>query len=155
MMNSKIVSGLLLALCAIGIWQVLIIPESTMYSEIGPVLAPSVVVGVLTLLGIIYLISSLRGSAPDCIENEEEIPLEDGNKRIFYFLVSGMLFILLIKPIGFVIPATICGAGVARSFDAPLNLKTLIICLLISLSFWGLFSALLGVDLGPMFQLSF
>ena len=154
-MNAKIVSGLLLALCGIGIWQTTIIPESTMYSEVGPILAPSVVMGILTLLGIIYLLSSIKGKAPDCIESEDEVPLEGGNKRIFYFLVSGMLFILLIKPLGFLIPATICGVGVARSFDAAFNVKTFAICTAITLVFWGLFSALLGVDLGPLFNLPF
>lgn len=154
-MNAKIVSGLLLALCAIGIWQTTIIPESTMYSEVGPILAPSVVMGILTLLGIIYLLSSIKGKAPDCIESEDEVPLDGGNKRIFYFLVSGMLFILLIKPLGFLIPATICGVGVARSFDAAFNVKTFAICTAITLAFWGLFSALLGVDLGPLFNLPF
>ena len=154
-MNTKIVSGLLLALCAIGIWQVTIIPESTMYSEVGPILAPSVVIGALTILGIIYLLTSLKGKLPDCIESEEDVPLEGGNQRIFYFLISGMLFILLIKPIGFILPATICGVGVARSFDAAFNAKTFLICASIALVFWGLFSALLGVDLGPMFKLPF
>ena len=154
-MNAKIVSGLLLALCAIGIWQTTIIPESTMYSEVGPILAPSVVVGILTLLGIIYLLSSIKGKAPDCIESEDEVPLEGGNNRIFYFFASGMLFILLIKPLGFLIPATICGVGVARSFDAAFNVKTFTICTAITLAFWGLFSALLGVDLGPLFKLPF
>jgi Tripartite tricarboxylate transporter TctB family len=154
-MNAKIVSGLLLALCAIGIWQATIIPESTMYSEVGPILAPSVVIGILTLLGIIYLLTSLKGNSPDCIQSEDEVPLDGGNCRIFYFLISGMLFILLIKPIGFLIPATICGVGVAKSFDAPLNVKTISICLSITLAFWGLFSALLGVDLGPLFKLPF
>lgn len=154
-MNTKIVSGLLLALCAVGIWQATIIPESTMYSEVGPILAPSVVIGVLTLLGIIYLITSLKGQSPDCIDSEDDVPLEGGSQRIFYFLASGMLFILLVKPIGFLIPATICGIGVAKSFDAPFNVKTISICLVITLAFWGLFSALLGVDLGPLFKLPF
>jgi len=154
-MNAKIVSGLLLALCAIGIWQATIIPESTMYSEVGPILAPSVVIGILTILGIIYLFNSIKGKSPDCIDTADEAPLEGSNRRIFYFLFSGALFILLIKPVGFLIPATICGAGVARSFDAPFNSKTILICLSITFAFWGLFSALLGVDLGPLFKLPF
>jgi hypothetical protein len=131
------------------------IPESSMYSEIGPVLAPAVVIGTLSCLGIIYFIQSLKGRSPDCVENPDDVPLEAGNTRVLYFLSSGILFILLIKPIGFVIPATICGTGIARSFDAPINLKTILICLIITLSFWGLFSAILGVDLGPMFDISF
>jgi hypothetical protein len=154
-MNSKIVSGLLLALCAIGIWQVTVIPESTMYSEVGPILAPSVVIGVLTILGIIYLLSSVKGESPDCINTDDEKPEPNGNSRIIYFLASGLLFIVLIKPIGFIIPATLCGVGIAKAFDAPLNAKTFFICGSISLIFWGLFSALLGVDLGPMVKLPF
>ncbi len=152
-MNSKIVSGLLLALCAVGIWQVTVIPESTMYSEVGPILAPSVVMGVLTILGIIYLFSSVKGESPDCINTEDEKPEPNGNSRIIYFLASGLLFIVLIKPIGFIIPATLCGVGIAKAFDAPLNAKTFFICGLISLIFWGLFSILLGVDLGPIIKL--
>jgi hypothetical protein len=152
-MNSKIVSGLLLALCAIGIWQVTVIPESTMYSEVGPILAPSVVMGILTILGIIYLLSSVKGESPDCINAEDEKPEPNGNSRIIYFLASSLLFIVLIKPIGFIIPATLCGVGIAKAFDAPLKAKTFFICGSISLIFWGLFSALLGVDLGPMVKL--
>jgi hypothetical protein len=154
-MNSKIVSGLLLVLCAIGIWQTTIIPESTMYSEVGPILAPSVVIASLTVLGIIYLILSMKNKNPDCIESDDGVPIEGGNQRVFYFLIAGMVFILLIKPLGFLIPATICGVGIAKSFDAPLNIKTFVICSSISLAFWGLFSALLGVDLGPLIRLTF
>ena len=154
-MNSKIVSGLLLALCGIGIWQTTIIPESTMYSEVGPILAPSVVIAALTILGLIYLILSFKNKNPDCIESDDGIPLEGGNHRVFYFLMAGMVFIVLIKPLGFLIPASICGIGIAKSFDAPLKIKTVVICSSISLAFWGLFSALLGVDLGPLVHLPF
>ncbi len=154
-MNSKIVSGLLLALCAIGIWQVTVIPESTMYSEVGPIFAPTVVIGVLTILGIIYFLSSVIGESPDCINTEDEKPELNASSRVIYFLASGLLFIVFIKPIGFIIPATLCGVGIAKAFDAPLNAKTFFICGSISLIFWGLFSALLGVDLGPMVKLPF
>lgn len=152
-MNSKVLSVLLLVFCTVGIWQVTEIPQSTMFTEVGPILAPSVVIGVLTLLGIFYLISSLKDRSPDCITNEDEAPQPQGNLRIFYFLASGLIFIVLIKPIGFVVSAALCGVGVARSFDAPINLKTFFICELIALSFWTLFSVLLGVDLGPMAKL--
>ncbi len=154
-MNSKIVSGLLLVLCAIGIWQVTVIPESTMYSEVGPILAPSAVIAALSVLGFIYLTLSMKNKNPDCIESDDGVPIEGGNKRVFCFLIAGMVFISLIKPLGFLIPATICGVGIAKSFDAPLNVKTFVICSSISLAFWGLFSALLGVDLGPLIRLSF
>lgn len=154
-MNSKIVSGLLLALCGIGIWQTTIIPESTMYSEVGPILAPSVVIAALTILGIIYFALSIKNKNPNCTEDEDGVPLQGGNQRIFYFLIAGMTFIILVKPLGFLIPASMCGVGIAKSFDAPFKLKTFFICTSISLAFWGLFSALLGVDLGPLIRLPF
>jgi hypothetical protein len=113
------------------------------------------VIGVLTILGIIYFLSSVKGESPDCINTEDEKPEPNGNSRVIYFLASGLFFIILIKPIGFIIPATLCGVGIAKAFDASLKAKTFFVCGSISLIFWGLFSALLGVDLGPMVKLPF
>ena len=55
----------------------------------------------------------------------------------------------LIGPLGFIIPGTLCGMGVARSFDAPFGLKSLGICAAIATTFWLLFAVVLGVGLGP------
>jgi len=62
---------------------------------------------------------------------------------------------LLAKLIGFLIPATLCGLGVAMAFDAKLNIKTLLMVFAIAAAFWTLFSAILGVDLGPFISLNF
>jgi hypothetical protein len=51
--------------------------------------------------------------------------------------------------LGFVLPATACGMCVARSFDAPFNAKSMLICAMISVTLWALFAKLLGVGLGP------
>jgi 2-oxoglutarate dehydrogenase E1 component len=40
-------------------------------------------------------------------------------------LGGGVAFIALIGPLGFIIPGTLCGMGVARSFDAPFGLRSL------------------------------
>jgi hypothetical protein len=70
-------------------------------------------------------------------------------------LGGGLAFIALAKVIGFLIPAALCGLGVSMAFDAKLNLKTLLMVFGIAGAFWTLFSAILGVDLGPIVQLPF
>jgi hypothetical protein len=58
-------------------------------------------------------------------------------------------FVALIGPLGFIVPGTLCGMGVARAFDAPLGHKSLLICGAIASTFWLLFAVVLGVGLGP------
>lgn len=154
-MSTRLVASFLLVFCGVAIWQVLSIPESTMYSEVGPILAPSILVALLSLLGVFYLISSIASKAPDCIHQEEERPLPGGSRRVLYLLGGGLAFILLAKLIGFLIPATLCGLGVAMAFDAKFNIKTLLMVLAIAGAFWTLFSAILGVDLGPLVNIHF
>jgi hypothetical protein len=64
-------------------------------------------------------------------------------------LGGGVAFITLVIPLGFVIPGTLCGMGVARAFDAPLGFKSAGICGAIASTFWFVFAQLLGVGLGP------
>lgn len=154
-MSTRLVASFLLVFCGVAIWQVFSIPESTMYSEVGPVLAPSILVALLSLLGVFYLLTTISSKAPDCIHHEDEQPLPGGSKRVMYLLGGGLAFILLTKWIGFLIPAMLCGLGVSMAFDAKFNIKTILMVLAISGAFWTLFSALLGVDLGPVVKFSF
>ena len=154
-MNTRIVASFLLVFCGVAVWQVLSIPESTMYSEVGPVLAPSVLVALLSLLGVFYLVSAISSKAPDCVHQEEEQPLPGGSRRVLYLLGGGFAFIFLTKLIGFLIPATLCGLGVSMAFDAKFNIRTILMVLAIAGAFWTLFSAILGVDLGPLVNFSF
>lgn len=154
-MNTRIVASFLLVFCGVSVWQVFKIPESTMYSEVGPVLAPSVLVGLLSLLAVFYVFSAFQNTAPDCINTTESQPLPGSSKRVFYLLSGGAFFILSAKILGFLIPAALCGLGVAMAFDAKFSLKTLSIVFAIAGVFWVLFSPLLGVDLGPLIQFNF
>jgi hypothetical protein len=154
-MSTRLVASFLLVFCGVAIWQVITIPESTMYSEVGPVLAPSILVALLSLLGVFYLLTTISSKAPDCIHHEDERPLPGGSRRVMYLLGGGLAFILLTKLVGFLIPATLCGLGVAMAFDAKFNVKTVLMVLAIAAVFWTLFSALLGVDLGPIINFSF
>ena len=154
-MSTRLIASFLLVFCAVAIWQVFSIPESTIQSEVGPILAPSILVALLSLLGVFYLLSAISNKAPDCIHQEEERPLKGGSTRVLYLLGGGLAFILFAKLIGFLIPAAICGLGVSMAFDAKFNVKTLLMVFAIAGAFWTLFSAILGVDLGPLVNFSF
>ena len=154
-MSTRFIASFLLVFCALAIWQVFIIPESTIQSEVGPILAPSILVALLSLLGFFYLFTTVSNKASDCTHQEEGRPLKGGSTRVLYMLGGGLSFIALAKVIGFLIPAALCGLGVSMAFDAKFNLKTLLMVFGIAGAFWTLFSAILGIDLGPIVQVLF
>ena len=143
------VAILLISLCGLAAWQVTVIPESLMQMTVGPVLAPGVIVGTLCALAVLYGISALRGKQTDESHAPDQSPLPGANARMLSLLGGGVAFITLVIPLGFVIPGTLCGMGVARAFDATLNGKSAGICAGIASTFWFVFAQLLGVGLGP------
>jgi Tripartite tricarboxylate transporter TctB family len=143
------VALLLAALCGVAAWQVTVIPVSLMQMTVGPVLAPGVIVGALSVLALLYGVSAWRGRQADDSLATDQSPLPGANGRMLSLLGGGALFIALVIPLGFVLPATLCGMGVARAFDAPLGLKSAAICAAIASTFWFVFAQLLGVGLGP------
>ena len=145
----------LVSLCGVAAWQVSLIPESLMQMTVGPTLVPAVVVGGLALLALIYGISAWRGQQADESLAEDQSALPGANQRLLSLLAGGVAFMVLIVPLGFVIPGTLCGVGVARSFDAPVNAKSVVICALIASTFWLLFARILGVGLGPALPMWF
>jgi hypothetical protein len=154
-MSTRLIASFLLVFCALAVWQVFSIPESTIQSEVGPILAPSILVALLSLLCVSYLFTTISNKASDCTHKEEDRPLKGGSTRVVYMLGGGLVFIALTKVIGFLIPAALCGLGVSMAFDAKFNVKTLSMVFVIAGVFWTLFSAILGVDLGPIVQLPF
>lgn len=139
----------LLALGLVAAWQVTVIPESPIQMPVGPVLTPGVVAGLLLLLGVLYGISAWRGRQVDAVEGDDGQPLPGANQRMLVLLAGGAAFIALVVPLGFVIPATLCGMGVARAFDAPFGVRSALMCGTLALVFWTLFAQILGVGLGP------
>ena len=154
-MSTRLIASFLLVFCALAVWQVFSIPESIIQSEVGPILAPSILVALLSLLCVSYLFTTISNEASDCTHQEEDRPLKGGSTRVLYMLGGGLAFIALAKVIGFLIPAALCGLGVSMAFDAKFNLKTLLMVFGIAGAFWALFSAILGIDLGPIVQIPF
>ena len=136
-------------LCGVGAWQVTVIPDSLMQMTVGPTLVPAAVVAGLSVLALLYGISAVRGRQVDESHGEDQSALPGATTRLLSLLGGGVAFVALIGPLGFIVPGTLCGMGVARAFDAPLGLKSLLICGAIATTFWLLFAVVLGVGLGP------
>jgi hypothetical protein len=140
---------LLLAVCGVTAWQLTFISQSMMQMTVGPVLAPAAIVAGLSLVALLYGISAWRGRQVDLSQEAGQEALPGASTRLLSLLGGGVAFIVLVIPLGFVLPGTLCGMCIARAFDAPFNRQSLLICSLIAGVFWFVFARLLGVDLGP------
>ncbi len=148
-MSALRLAFLLITLCGVAAWQVTVIPVSLMQMTVGPVLAPAAIVAALSLVAVLYGISAWRGRQADLSQEAGQEPLPGANTRLLSLLAGGLVFMLLVIPLGFVLPAALCGMCIARAFDAPFNAKSALICGLIATVFWVVFARLLGVGLGP------
>jgi hypothetical protein len=140
---------LLLAVCGVAAWQLTLISQPMMQMTVGPVLAPAAIVAGLSLVALLYGISAWRGRQVDLSQQAGQEALPGASTRLLSLLGGGVAFIVLVIPLGFVLPGTLCGMCIARAFDAPFNRQSLLICSLIAGVFWFVFARLLGVGLGP------
>lgn len=149
------VALLLVAICLVAAWQVTVIPESAMQQTVGPSLAPAAIVAGLFLVAVLYGIGAMRGRQADASLEPGQEPLPGANRRLLLLLGGGALFMALIIPLGFVLPAMLCGMFIARAFDAPFGLRSVLVCGAIAAVFWLLFARILGVGLGPALPFGF
>jgi putative tricarboxylic transport membrane protein len=141
----------LVALCFVAAWQVTEIPVSPMYAVVDAGFVPKVVLAVLALCVLVYTLNALRGKEVDVSQEDQESSALPGSTARLLFFMGGMLsFLLLIKPLGFVLSASLAGVGVARSFDAQGLIRPFAMSLGIAVGFWVLFDRVLSVNLGPL-----
>lgn len=146
---------LLIAIAAAAAWQVTVIPQSLMQMTVGPVLVPAVVAGGLGVLALLYGWSAWRGRQVDESHTPGQEPLPGSLVRLASLLGGGIVFMAGVGPLGFVLPAALCGMGVARAFDAPLGWRSALVCGAIAAVFWLVFAQLLGIGLGPALRWPF
>ena len=151
-MNVIRFSLVLVFLCGLAIWQITQIPKSTLYDAVGASLVPKFAVGVFIFFVVLYIYQSLFNSKklPDTANNKNEKPLKNTINRLSYFLGGFLLFILLVKPLGFVFSGSLCGVGISRSFDTKISIKSFVISFLIAACVWTLFSVILSVFFGDI-----
>lgn len=148
-MTPRVVALLIGLLAAVAAWQVTVIPVPLMQQAVGPVVFPAAVVASLVVLAAMYGWRSWRDHEVDLSLEEGQTPLPGATARMAWLLGGGVAFIGLVGPLGFVVPGTLCGMGVAKAFDAPLGGRSLLVCGGVAAGFWLLFAQVLGVGLGP------
>ena len=136
--------AVLLLLVGVAAWQVALIPESAIRMAVGPSLVPGLVVLLLSLATVAYALAAWGGRQP--VDDDAE---PGSLSRVVSLLGGGLIFIFGVPWFGFVLPATLCGMGVARAFDAPPGRRSAAVCGLVAATFWLVFARLLGVGLGP------
>lgn len=141
--------GLFALICAVAYWQLGAIGQSAIQMAVGPSAVPKAVVAFFALMVCFYIVSAYKGQQVDESEEPDQSALAGSGFRLVCMFGGGLLFIAGVPWLGFVAPATACGMCVARSFDAPFNAKSALICGAVSLALWTLFAKLLGVGLGP------
>jgi len=151
-LNALRFSLVLIFLCGLAIWQITQIPKSTLYDAVGASFVPKFAVGIFIFFVVLYVCQSLTRQLPDIANDKNEKPLKNPINRLSYFLIGFLLFVLLVKPIGFILSGSLCGLGISRSFDTKISIRSFIISFLISASVWILFSIILSVNLGPAFS---
>lgn len=143
------VGGLFALICAVAYWQLDAIGQSGIQMAVGPAAVPTAVVALFALMVVLYIVSAARGQQVDESTEPDQSALPGSGVRLISLFGGGVLFIAGVSWMGFVLPATACGMCVARSFDAPFNAKSLMICACVSAILWALFAKVLGVGLGP------
>lgn len=156
-MPEQSASRTLIAVCAaltllvgVAAWQVSLIPQSAIHMAVGPALVPALAVLGLGAAVLAYAVSAWRGRQP--LEMGPEV---GARARVASLVGGGIVFMAGVPWLGFVLPATLCGMGVARAFDAPYGVRSALVCGCVALAFWLVFARLLGVGLGPALPLGF
>jgi hypothetical protein len=116
---------------------------------VGPDIVPAIVVLLFSIVSVVYAYSAFRGQQRDEASEKEQSAVPGSQVRMSTLLLGGVVFIVLVPVAGFIIPATLCGMFIARSFDAPLGLRSALICGSVALAFWVLFAKILLIGLGP------
>ncbi len=143
------VGAILAFICAVAFWQLGDISASAIQMAVGPSAAPRAVVAFFAVVTVLYIVSAWRGRQVDESAAPDQSALPGSLLRMASLFAGGLVFMGGVTWAGFVLPATLCGMLVARGFDAPLGLKSALICLGIAASLWTLFAKVLGVGLGP------
>ncbi len=111
------------------------------YDRIGPRFFPYVVASGLLISGALMLVEILRSSV---VRHEAE----SLNKTSFVILLSGLVScLILLKPAGFIVAATVQFWLIARAFSNANPLRDAIIAALLSISVYFIFTSGLGLVL--------
>ena len=142
-----------IALGLVWLYGALSLPQAATYAVVGPGLIPAVVGAGLVVLGALLLVAVARGERFEPQETEGADVMRLPSRAAFWTtLAAGLVPVLLIRPLGFPVAATVTFTLTARAFGSRRLLLDLGVGFLLGVGCWLLFSRLLGLAL-PGFPL--
>jgi putative tricarboxylic transport membrane protein len=141
-----IATGVLL-LAAVICWQTAAIPVSPLYAKVGPTVVPTITAVGLGLLGLLLLVSALRGGWQP-LEEKEIAP----DYAALAWVAAGLVLnVLLIGPAGFAVASVMLFVCVARGFGSRAILRDASIGAAFALVAYFGFAKTLGINIGAGF----
>ncbi|WP_159999162.1 tripartite tricarboxylate transporter TctB family protein [Roseomonas sp. 18066] len=136
-----------LALGLLCLWQAYAIPVTPLYAQVGPKFMPTLVGGLVVVVGAGLTLKALRGGWSHELEEMQDAPAT--NWRALGLLGAGLVVnLVLIDTLGFVFAATAQFVLVAAAFGSRRPLRDLGIGLAVTLGAYLAFDKLLGVNIG-------
>ncbi len=134
----------LLAAAAVVFWQTWQIPVSSLYSQVGPTVFPTIVAAGLALLAMLALMQALRGGWQP--EEEKEVAVD---WHAVGFVAAGLLAnVTLIGLLGFTAASTLLFTLVAYGFGSRQLLRNAGLGFTLALAAYFGFAKALGVNIG-------
>lgn len=133
-----------IALAAVMLWQVYQIPVSPLYAQIGPTVMPMFAALGLGVLGVLLLLSAVRGGW----QPEEEREARPDWAALAWIIAGLVLNVVLIGPAGFTVASVILYVCVARGFGSRNPLRDAGIGLAFALIAYFGFAKTLGINIG-------
>jgi len=131
-------------LAAVMVWQVFEIPVSPLYAQVGPTVMPFFAALGLGALGVLLLLSAVRGGW----QPEEEREARPDWQALAWIIAGLVLNVALIGPLGFTIASVILYVCVARGFGSRNPLRDAGIGLAFALIAYFGFAKTLGINIG-------
>jgi putative tricarboxylic transport membrane protein len=139
-----IIALCVIALAAVVYWQVLHIPVSPIYAQVGPTIVPTMCALGLAALGVALLLAALRGGwQPD-----EEREVKPDRAALLWIAAGLILNVVLIGPAGFTLASVVLFVCVARGFGSRALARDIAIAIVFALAAYFGFAKTLGINIG-------
>ena len=127
------------------------LPQGARYAVVGPGLTPSLIGGVLILLGVILIVQILRGEKFEPQDSEDAAASSPMDKRAFFTaLVAVFLPVGSLPTLGLPLTAALAFTLVTRALGSTRSVVDFITGGIIGTISWVLFTQL-GLQLGQFF----
>jgi len=133
-----------LVLAAVILWQTFEIPVSPLYAKVGPTVMPFFTAFGMGLLGILLMVSALRGGW----QTEEEKETTPDRIALLWVAAGLILNVLLISQTGFALASIVLFVCTARGFGSRAIVRDALIGLAFALVAYFGFAKTLGINIG-------